>query len=206
MTTILLLLAALCPPDAGASSAIVTVGIFPPTVYAGQPVIVSARLLYVPQIPNRTEINIAFSGGTLTMTIGPNTYDMTPTNGIPLLGPPSCAPTDLLVRPLPHTFCEPGQHLVTVNYRNENGPFGPIHASSTRVVRVECQSPMHITKQGDNVLVRWYGYGRYSLEASEDLRGWTDVGVVGTGDECEDLSMTVPSGVGMQFFRYKRIQ
>ena len=205
----LLLAFQLCPPNAEVPWCIAGVSMYRTNgtginspVPAGVPVIVSMTLLYWDFDPlGRTAS--AFHAGRMILTIDGTDHDVTPTNGVPWLGPQECAPSSFLFVNFMYTPTNHADMLVNARYVGGETtiPGAPVSASQATVLTV-MGPDLHIWKRPGGSLLWFYGTAaNYAIQHSTNLLDWTQVET--QSPDANGLVQLTVTGDG--FWRYQRL-
>lgn len=187
---------ALCPPHAVSAGAALYTQIIPANPVVGQPVQIQSYVYWLPL--SIWGDNAAVGGGSCRIAVGQQVLDVTPTNGIPLMGDTPCA--DKWFCPLATqtvVFTNAGPTLLLAQYLGYADVY-PLLVSHVRLIEVRDTKIRY-----DNGLVWWFGYGSYTLEASEDLQTWSPVATLSGRDGFYEFQDE--GGEGKRFWRHKRI-
>ena len=153
----------------------------------------------------------AFQGGTFTLTITGNTTDVTPPQGIPIVGPESCGGVPAVISAnLQYTVhnsdLAAGTLRIQADYTGGIAHFEsdwPVESSTVATLPVVSRLKIRMLSPGA-VLLQFVGVpGRtYHIQATTDLKQWAEIGTVvpDPSGECrfEHASARPPYG----FYRY----
>jgi hypothetical protein len=210
----LLLLAALmaqtCPPTASASVGIVTAAalytngapVGANRVVAGETLRLQMSVTYLPVDPITGNTTAAFRGGRMVLTVNGQATDVTPTNGVPVIGPQQCGGVSVFLSlPLLVTAFD---ERITVEAEYLDGqtllsPPGQISGSGATQVLVIPESRIRLA----NNRLSFYGKpGRtYDIQGTLNLQSWASLGTV-TPNNRGEAFFNISTGTNRAFYRF----
>jgi hypothetical protein len=210
----LLLLAALmaqtCPPNAASAIGIVSTVAFytngapvgPNHVTAGETLRVQMSVAYLPNDPITAAPTAAFRGGRMILTINGQARDVTPTNGIPVVGPTQCGGVSAVVsHPVLYTVF--GERVtIQADYVDAETlltPRGQLSASGAAQVLVKPESRLRLA----NNRLSFYGKpGRtYQIQGTMNFQSWATLGSVTPNDRGEAF-FNISTGTNRAYYRF----
>lgn len=187
MTALLLAFALLCPPDGEIVNSYVFlrvtingVSVNPAqTIPLGSMVRIEADVAYAEwDLWNRR--GLAFSGGRLLLKINGDSFNIAPTNGLPLIGPSECAPSRFFRASMDYQATNQVGMVIAEHHYAGCG-FGCETSSVVAVMalRVTPLSPVAITKSTNTVTLSfWAARDNVEIQASTNAVDWATVDTV----------------------------
>ena len=210
----LLLLAALmaqtCPPNASSAIGIVSTVAFytngtpvgPNYVMAGEMLRIQMSVAYLPADPITSGATAAFRDGRMILTINGQAKDVTPTNGVPVVGPVQCGGVSAVIsQPIFYTAF--GERItIEADYVDAETlltPRGRLAASGTAQVLVKPESRLRLA----NNKLSFYGKpGRtYQIQGTLNFQSWATLGSVTPNDRGEAF-FNISTGTNRAYYRF----
>jgi hypothetical protein len=204
------LMAQACPPNASTAVAIVSATalytngtpVGANRVGAGEALRLQMSVAYLPVDPITGNTLAAFRGGRMILTINGEPRDVTPTNGIPVIGPAQCGGVAAVISQ-PTLYTAFGERI-TIEAEYVDGetlltPRGRISASGAAHVSVLPESRIRLA----NNRLSFYGKpGRtYQIQGTLNFQSWATLGSV-TPNNRGEAFFNISTGTNRAFYRF----